>query len=556
MMRVQSWNKILLVTCVMALLVDPIFFYIPQIDAKRKCLVLDRLLNITTCALRTFLDLFYIILHVMLQYLLSKFMLDILSIIPLPQVFVLVIIPRMYSSLVPLIVKDCAKYIVLVQYVPRIVRLYPFFREVTRTAGILTEKLWIAAAYNLLLYMIASHVVGSLWYILSVESEIRCWSQGLKNANISETTYMSCGHQNSTVLTLLNSSCPLKNPDDIDDPSVFNFGIYIDALRSRVVQSTTHVPHKIFYCLWWGLRNMSSLGQDLKTSTFIEEIFFTIFISIFGLILFAFLIGNVQKYLQSMQFTTARAEQLSVRKQNIEKWMLHRMLPEDLRERIRRYERYQWQENGGVDEETLIRNLPKDLRSDVKRHLCLHLLLKVPMFEIMDAQFLDALCDGLKPVLYTENTYIIREGDPVDQMVFFIQGNLESVTTHGGRTEVEAFALMANCLKLVYSQFLRLHNKYVQHTFRYYSLQWRTWAACFIQVAWSRHRKRKIEKSLREAEDRLQDALAKEEGSSVSFGATIYAARIETRQELISTKPSIGELLLAIWSSDDQGMIL
>ena len=30
---------------------------------------------------------------------------------------------------------------------------------------------------------------------------------------------------------------------------------------------------------------------------------------------------------------------------------------------------------------------------------------------------------------------------------------------------------------------------------------------------------------MREAEDRLQDALAKEEGSSVSFGATIYAAR-------------------------------
>ncbi|KAI9073204.1 hypothetical protein K1719_044813 [Acacia pycnantha] len=66
-MRVQSRNKILLMTGVMALLVDPIFFYIPQIDVKRKCLVLDRPLNITTCALRTFLDLFYI-LHVMLQF--------------------------------------------------------------------------------------------------------------------------------------------------------------------------------------------------------------------------------------------------------------------------------------------------------------------------------------------------------------------------------------------------------------------------------------------------------------------------------------------------------
>lgn len=77
--------------------------------------------------------------------------------------FVLVIIPRMNTSSVPLIVKECSKYIVLVQYVPRIVRLYPFFREVIRTASILTEKLWIAAAYNLLLYMLASHVS---WFLL------------------------------------------------------------------------------------------------------------------------------------------------------------------------------------------------------------------------------------------------------------------------------------------------------------------------------------------------------------------------------------------------------
>ena len=38
-------------------------------------------------------------------------------------------------------------------------------------------------------------------------------------------------------------------------------------------------------------------------------------------------------------------------------------------------------------------------------------------------------------------------------------------------------------------------------TFRFYSLQWRTWGACFLQVAWRRYCKRKHDKSLREAED-------------------------------------------------------
>lgn len=60
--------------------------------------------------------------------------------------------------------------------------------------------------------------------------------------------------------------------------------------------------------------------------------------------------------------------------------MSHRMLPKNLRERIRRYEHYKWQETRGVEEECLIRNLPKDLRRDIKRHLCLDLLKTVSAF--------------------------------------------------------------------------------------------------------------------------------------------------------------------------------
>lgn len=44
-------------------------------------------------------------------------------------------------------------------------------------------------------------------------------------------------------------------------------------------------------------------------------------------------------------------------------------------------------------------------------------------------------------------------------------------------------------------------------------------------MAWRRHCKRKLDKSLREAEDRLQNALANEVGSTPSLGATIYASR-------------------------------
>uniref|UniRef100_A0A0C9QNM1 TSA: Wollemia nobilis Ref_Wollemi_Transcript_15934_1047 transcribed RNA sequence n=1 Tax=Wollemia nobilis TaxID=56998 RepID=A0A0C9QNM1_9CONI len=259
---------------------------------------------------------------------------------------------------------------------------------------------------------------------------------------------------------------------------------------------------------------------------------------------------------------------MRVKRRDTDQWMRHRLLPENLRKRVRRYDQYKWLETRGVDEETLIQNLPKDLRRDIKRHLCLDLVRRVPLFESMDDQLLDAMCERLKPSLYTEHTYIVTEGDPVDEMLFIIRGRLESVTTNGGRTgffnsgllhqgdfcgeelltwaldpksgtnlpsstrtvraltEVEAFALRAEDLKFVASQFRRLHSRQVQHTFRFYSQHWRTWAACFIQAAWRRYCRRKTEEFRRKEEKRLRAALSGNNGSSSpSLGATIYASR-------------------------------
>ena len=69
-----------------------------------------------------------------------------------------------------------------------------------------------------------------------------------------------------------------------------------------------------------------------------------------------------------------------MKRRDAEQWMSHRLLPESLRERIRRYEQYKWQETRGVDEDNLIHDLPKDLRRDIKRHLCLALLMRVSFF--------------------------------------------------------------------------------------------------------------------------------------------------------------------------------
>jgi cyclic nucleotide gated channel len=73
------------------------------------------------------------------------------------QIVVLAVIPSVNQP-VSLLTKDYLKFSIIAQYVPRILRMYPLYTEVTRTSGIVTETAWAGAAWNLSLYMLASHV--------------------------------------------------------------------------------------------------------------------------------------------------------------------------------------------------------------------------------------------------------------------------------------------------------------------------------------------------------------------------------------------------------------
>ena len=88
----QTWNKIFMLSGVISMALDPLFFYIPVIHDKDKCLDSDLKLAIIACVLRSLFDAFYV-LHIISQFHTGYnapsstcFVIDILSILPLPQV--------------------------------------------------------------------------------------------------------------------------------------------------------------------------------------------------------------------------------------------------------------------------------------------------------------------------------------------------------------------------------------------------------------------------------------------------------------------------------------
>ncbi|XP_006846810.2 protein CNGC15b [Amborella trichopoda] len=582
---IHKWNKIFLVGCLVSLFVDPLFFYLPSTRTEA-CIEIGIILEIALTTIRTITDLLYMI-HIYIQfrtafiapssrvfgrgelvidpmkiadrYLARGFFIDVIAALPLPQILIWGIIPALQGSAMAN-TRNVLRFIIIFQYLPRLYLIFPLSSQIVKATGVVTETAWAGAAYNLMLYMLASHVLGACWYLLAIERQDACWKSvcrlespacqygffQCKIRDVDEEASRSRWFQSSNITSVCSTTSNL-----------FDFGIYGDAITYSV--TSAKFLNKYFYCLWWGLRELSSLGQALVTSTYVGEIAFAILVAILGLVLFGLLIGNMQTYLQS---TTARLEEWRIKRTDTEEWMRHRQLPQELRNCIRRYDQYKWMATRGVDEEALLKGLPMDLRRDIKRHLCLDLVRRVPLFDEMDDRMLDAICERLRLALCTEGTHVVREGDPLDHMLFVIRGHLESSTTNGGRTgffntsrlspgdfcgeelltwaldptpaaalpastrtikalvEVEAFALGADDLKFVAAQFRRLHSKQLRHRFRFYSHQWRTWAACFIQATWRRHKKRQ----------NMGELWAMEEGSVPvtlpKMGFAEYASRL------------------------------
>ncbi|VAI21054.1 unnamed protein product [Triticum turgidum subsp. durum] len=554
-----TWNRVYLVACLFALFIDPFFYYLPFVRVMDQstgvsCVAEDQRLRNTMTVLRTLADLFYVLniaikFHtayvdpksrvlgkgelivdlkkIQRRYVTSDLCIDILAAIPLPQVTVWLIMPGIKRSDYN-IQNTTYALIILVQYVLRMYLVVPLSNQIIKAAGVVAKSAWGGAAYNLLLYMLASHITGAIYYLLSIERQITCWNQQClaESSNAScNIGFISCENTGSrSYLEWQSKTQIFNNCDATADPPKFNYGMFSSALTKGAV--STSFQEKYFYCLWWGLLQLSSSGNPLQTSAFIVENIFAIAIGAISLILFAQLIGKMQTYLQSV---SKRLEEWRLRQRDMEEWMRHHRLPPDLQERVQRFVQVKWLATRGVEEESILQALPADIRRDVQRHLCLDLVRRVPFFAEMDDQLLDAICERLVSFLCPEGTYISREGDPVSEMLFIIRGKLESSTTNGGRsnffnsillrpgefageelltwallpktnihfplstrtvrslTEVEAFALRAEDLKFVANQFRRLHSKKLQHTFRFYSHHWRTWGACFIQAAWRQH---------------------------------------------------------------------
>ncbi|CAI0472789.1 unnamed protein product [Linum tenue] len=556
---VQRWNKFFVISCLVAIFLDPLFFFLLGVDQDNKCIYINYTLTTTIVVLRSVTDFVYL-LNILLQFRLAYvapestvvgagelvdhpkkiaknyirkcFFIDLFIVLPLPQIVchIYLTIARPYSStymnrlpllfsvFTPLLnimqiivlmvlpdilgssganyAKNLLRAAVLVQYIPRLYRFLPLLIGQSES-GFIFETAWANFFINLLTFMLSGHVMGSCWYLFGLQRVNQCFRDACRNSNITNcVNFVDCGHGDDLrefsrkpewkiwTNNVNATACFMTSGG-------FSYGIYAQAVNLTTKSSFIT---RYTYSLFWGFQNfLQALGR--------------------------------------------RRLEMSLRRRDVDQWMSHRRLPQELRRKVVEAERYNWAATRGANEELLLENLPEDLQREIRRHL-FNFVKQVWIFGLMDVNVLDAICEKLKQRIYIKGSEIFYRGGVVDKMVFIVRGKLESVGVDGTEiilsegqvcgeelltwclehassvskegkkikvpgqrlissrtvrclTNVEAFSLRAIDLEDVTSIFARsLRNPRVQSAIRYASPYWRSIAAMRIQVAWRYRQKR------------------------------------------------------------------
>ncbi|XP_021819153.1 uncharacterized protein LOC110761081 isoform X1 [Prunus avium] len=479
-------TKIFITSCVLGVFLDPLFLYIPLLNHDLKCVRLDNTIKIIALVLRLFTDLFYvgrIILQVCRfencspsinrilpkscssklitsliecfrellpevtevheqEYLIpsitqeileSSIIVDILAILPLPQVAILIFFPNMRVS--GSFGKRIMNFLVMGQYVPRVLRIYLSCKKAKKPfKGHI--PLWLKGLLNLFLYILASHVLGAFWYFFAAQQMISCWEHACRHGNGCGSSTFNChDHQTLINITVLNDLCPINPPNT----TLFDFGIYLNVLQSGALWSTDY-PLKFLNSFCWGLRNLSSLASNLQPSFYTWEIAFVAFISIIGLILFVYLIGNLQTYvlIDTQSLESHRRENKLKRKmkendRKVESWLSGHGIPLGRKQKIMEEIHRELVENSEFD---VVREILSILpHEEIKSCSPLSRLRKVPLLKDMDEGVLVEISEKLHPEKYTPGQIIIKKDETLQMMLFIVHGHVTIEKTDGSRSE-------------------------------------------------------------------------------------------------------------------------
>ncbi|XP_078165406.1 putative cyclic nucleotide-gated ion channel 20, chloroplastic isoform X2 [Carex rostrata] len=366
---IKQWNQFFDISSLVAIFIDPFFFFLLSVEKTNKCMVLNWSVGIAIAVVRSITDFIYL-LHMLVQFKLAYVASDWTAVL----------------------------------------------------GGQLVEE-----HGKIALHYLRGYFIFDLFLVLPLPQRVRqCLLDTCGSFNKTLcSSLIACGTggdiDNFRQQFRQQWRDYDKSSNCLDSTSdQFSYGIYQLAVPLTTKDS---VITRYIYSLFWGFQQISTLAGNETPSYFFWEVLFTMAIGGIGLLLFALLIGNVQNILQALQ---RRRLEMQQKKRDMEQWMRNMGLSDDLRERVREAERLIWRTTRGLNDEELLLNLPDNLQKDIRRWLYIRLQNKVGILtEVHDQNFFDAITDKLRRKLYPMGSHLVDDGDHIDKFVFIVRGTLE-----------------------------------------------------------------------------------------------------------------------------------
>uniref|UniRef100_A0A6P7F769 Cyclic nucleotide-gated cation channel alpha-3 n=1 Tax=Diabrotica virgifera virgifera TaxID=50390 RepID=A0A6P7F769_DIAVI len=178
---------------------------------------------------------------------------------------------------------------------------------------------------------------------------------------------------------------------------------------------------------YWCTLALTTIG-DLPRPRNKGEYLFVIFQLLFGLLLFATVLGHVANIVTSV---SAARKEFQAKLDGVKTYMRMRRVPNHLQVKVIKWFDYLWLTQKCSDEERAVSCLPDKLKAEIAINVHLDTLKRVEIFQNTEAGFLCELVLRLRPVLFSPGDYICRKGEVGKEMYIVNRGRLQVVADNG-----------------------------------------------------------------------------------------------------------------------------
>ncbi|VAI72669.1 unnamed protein product [Triticum turgidum subsp. durum] len=173
--------------------------------------------------------------------------------------------------------------------------------------------------------------------------------------------------------------------------------------------------------MYFAIVTMTTVGYgDIHAVNLREMIFVMIYVS-FGMVLGAYLIGNMTAIVVKGSAT----ERFRDKMKEAIMYMNRHKLGKDIREQIKGHLRLQYESSR--TEASVLRDIPISIRAKISQTLYMPYIERTPLFKGCSAEFLQQIVARLQEEFYLPEEVVLEQGSVVDQLYFVCQGALEGV---------------------------------------------------------------------------------------------------------------------------------